>query len=68
MKFYMLPFTLALTAVISSALKIDFRQAKRSTLQRRGGGENVSVHKPTVLAVASNLRCVRHPHPTGSAA
>jgi hypothetical protein len=46
MKLYALSITLAFGVISSSALKIPFRQAKRSPLQRRNGGATVSVARP----------------------
>ncbi|KAG2156058.1 aspartic peptidase domain-containing protein [Suillus clintonianus] len=45
--------SLAVLAGVSVAVKIPFIQSKRTTLQRRSGGTDVSVSQPKVLASTS---------------
>jgi hypothetical protein len=55
MRLLALLVTLALGAISSSALKIPFQQAKRSTLQRRSGGAAVSVSRPSADLANTNV-------------
>lgn len=58
MKFHAWPLVLAFGALTSSAVKIPFRQAKRSlplNLQRRSGGAAVSVSRPGAYLANSNV-------------
>lgn len=70
MKLHALPVALAFGVIATSALKIPFQQAKRSSSQSRSGGAAVSVSRPgaalsnvNVLAVsdetnAFDVKCV----------
>jgi len=55
MRLRALPIALAFAAISSSALKIPFRQAKRSPVQRRSGAAGVSVSRPGAGLADTNV-------------